>query len=54
MDNDDFPKGDGDPDAYGYPGEHEPTCYIRVNGGSGKNCDCNYSKWISHENNSNE
>lgn len=23
MDDDDFPRGDGDPDFYGYPGEHQ-------------------------------
>lgn len=52
--NDDFPKGDGDPDAYGCPGEHEPNCNINVHGGSGKNCNCNYSKGELNENPSNQ
>lgn len=51
--DDDFPKGPGDPDAYGYPGEHDATCTIRVNGGSGADCDCSYRE-AQHENISNE
>ena len=37
-------RGEGDPDKYGYPAEHEPSCNINVHGGSGKNCNCKYSE----------
>lgn len=37
-------RGSGDPDQYGYPNEHEPTCILRVKGGDGRKCDCSYSK----------
>lgn len=41
--------GGGDPDRWGYPHEHEPTCYLNINGGHGKNCDCKYSEGDNDE-----
>jgi len=42
-------RGAGDPDVYGYPGEHDPECNINVHGGSGRNCNCSYSKELNNK-----
>lgn len=36
-----WPKGDGDPDAYGYPDEHHRLCHMLVTG-KGPDCNCSY------------
>lgn len=48
MDSDDFPRGEGDPDFYGYDNEHEPTCKRRETG-RGSDCDCSYPNYEPKE-----
>lgn len=43
MDPDDFPRGPGDPDTYGYDGDHDPGCK-RLKTGHGPDCDCSFSE----------
>ena len=40
QDDDDWPKGPGDPDSYGYPGEHDILC-------DGDCCKTDITKYIN-------
>lgn len=43
-----FGRGEGDPDHWGHPHEHDADCQIHITG-KGSTCDCSYKEG-SHEN----